>query len=332
MRILKYLLFAALVLVVLYALSWQINLNRGAPNWGVTFSEVYAKELNLDWKAAYLAVLDDLAPKNLRLIAYWQDLEPQKGKFDFSDLDWQINEAQQRGDSVVLAIGRRVPRWPECYTPDWAAKLAETDQEKEILNYLTAVVNHYKNFPSIKTWQIENEPLFGIFGNCPPPNEDFLKKEIKLVSSLDPSRQIMITDSGELSSWMQAASLTKVLGISLYRIVWSPQIGWWKHLYPPVYYFLHAQLVGLLFKTHVIISELQAEPWAQNNQFITQIPFNEQTSHFTPADLKSNLKFAQKTGIKDIYIWGVEWWYYRKINGDGSYWQIGKDAIKNGNF
>ncbi len=334
MMVLKYLLIAAIAVFGIYILSWQIDMSRGEPNWGITFSEFYAKEnLKLDWKAVYSDMLNELNPKKLRLIAYWQYLEPQKNKFDFSDLDWQINGAQNRGDDVILVVGRRVPRWPECHLPAWVSVLPEVAQENEVLNYLPTVINHYKTFSSIKAWQVENEPLFALFGACPPPNKDFLKKEIALVESLDPTRPVVITDSGELSSWFETAPLTQILGTTLYRTVWGPSVGWWTHLYPPVYYYLHAELVKTLFKTQdVVITELQAEPWAPDNKFITQLSFDQQSAHFTPADLKNNMEFAKKTGLKDIYLWGVEWWYYRKINGDSSYWEVGKEALKDGSI
>ena len=28
--------------------------------------------------------------------------------------------------------------------------------------------------------------------------------------------------------------------------------------------------------------------------------------------INDNIEFAKKTGMKEIYVWGVEWWYWMK--------------------
>src|SRR5438105_2104485 len=89
--------------------------------YGVTFSYPYAQSLGLNWRETYLAILDELHPKYVRLSAYWDATEPQKDNYDFSALDFQINEAAGRGTKIVLAVGRRLPRWPECHDPSWIA-------------------------------------------------------------------------------------------------------------------------------------------------------------------------------------------------------------------
>src|SRR3989338_9810695 len=88
--------------------------------YGVTFSQKFSEELELDWKANYLAILDDLKVKDLRLIAYWDRIEPEEGRFGFEDLDWQVAEAEKRGAKIILVVGRKVPRWPECHEREWA--------------------------------------------------------------------------------------------------------------------------------------------------------------------------------------------------------------------
>ncbi len=327
--ILKIVIAVIIAGIGIYFLSWQIDFSKGEPNWGITFSQFYAQEgLGLDWKTTYEAIISELNAKKLRLIAYWQYLEPEKGKFDFRDLDWQIEEAQKRNKEVVLVIGHRVPRWPECHTPEWAKNLSKEEFKESIFTYLSTIVDHYKSFPAIKMWQIENEPLIFLFGDCPKRDRNFLKKEIALVKSLDSKRPIMITDSGELSSWLETAGLSEVLGTTLYKIVWNKNFGWWKSLYPPAFYTLRAFMVKTFYRTQeVIISELQAEPWVPDMKAIIKLPFEQQVEHFEIKQLKGNLEFAKKTGLRDIYLWGVEWWYWRKVNGDESYWRFGKEIL-----
>ena len=129
-------------------------------NFGVTFSQPFAVKMGLNWPEIYLAILDDLKVRNLRLPAYWPEIEKEKGKYVFNDLDWQISEAGKRDAQVILAIGRKLPRWPECHVPDWARNLSEKEQQKKILLLLSEIIKHYKNSQTIKAWQIENEPFF----------------------------------------------------------------------------------------------------------------------------------------------------------------------------
>ena len=328
-RVLKFIIVFVVVVVGLYFISWQIDFSKRRPNWGITFSQFYTEEkLGLDWKIVYEALLNEFDVQKLRLIAYWQYLEPTRGNFDFKDLDWQIEEAEKRNKEIILVIGYRVPRWPECHIPDWAKNVPEKEFRDTVLNYLSVVVNHYKYFSAIKVWQVENEPLLSLFGQCPKPDREFLKQEIELVKSADPERPIMITDSGELSSWLETAGLSEWLGTTLYRIVWNKYFGWWKHFYPSLFYTLRSFLVKTFYNTQeVIISELQAEPWVPEGEAIIKVPFEQRNTNFDVKQLQSNLEFAQKTGIKEIYLWGVEWWYWRKINGDNTYWQFMKEFL-----
>ena len=327
----KIVFWVLVIAAIIYFVFWRVDFYPEAqPKWGVAFSEYYASEiLGLDARETYLAILHDLNPRSLRLIAYWQYLEPKRGEFNFENLDFQIAEAGKLGKDVVLVIGERVPRWPECHAPAWINELSGKEKEKAFFGYLEKAVGHYKEFQNIKIWQVENEPLLSVFGACPKPDVDLLKKEIGLVKSLD-SRPVMVTDSGELSFWFRAPRLGDVFGTTLYKIVWNKYTGWFKHFYPPVFYTLRGELAKITTKTNkIVISELQAEPWTPDRKIITDIAFEEQSRHFDLNQLEENIAFAKKTGIDEIYLWGSEWWYYRKIHGDDSYWQFVKAIIKN---
>ena len=97
-----------ILLVIVILLGFLVYLFTGQVepadriNFGVTFSQKFAQEMGLDWREAYLAVLDDLKVDKLRLVAYWDILEPESGQYSFNDLDWQINEASQRSIQIIL--------------------------------------------------------------------------------------------------------------------------------------------------------------------------------------------------------------------------------------
>jgi hypothetical protein len=326
-RVLKIIAYFAAGVVVLFLVVWQLDFGRNEkPVWGATFSQYYAQELlKIDWRETYGVILNDLSFKKLRLVAYWDYLEPEKNTMKFDDLDWQIEEAEKGGKEIVLALGYRVPRWPECHAPEWAKKLDRSDFDESLLSYIGKVIGRYKGHVSIKGWQVENEPFVSAFGECPPLDREMLRKEIGLVKSLDSDRPVIVTDSGELSLWTQAARYGDVLGTTLYRVVWNPTVGKFRHFIPPAFYAWRAQIAERFFGAkNVIISELQAEPWAVNNASISNIAFDRQTENLTLEEFKDIVNFAKKTGLKEMYLWGPEWWYYRELNGDPSWMEFGK--------
>ena len=294
------------------------------PSVGATFTKSFAEHLQLDWRKVYLGALDDLKIKKFRIGLNWNEIEPSPGKFNFSDFDWMLSEAEKRNAKIVLAIGRRLPRWPECRVPEWAEKLPESELEARILKMLEASVSHFKASQTISTWQVENEPFFRFFGkDCPKPNKKFLAQEILLVRSLDKDRPVMITDSGELSLWWNSAALNPdILGISIYRYTWNKYFGFLKYFLPSWSYNIKGRLVSR-FVSRIIISELQAEPWAPNG--FLNLTSEEEAKTMSPAIFKDTFEFARKSGYDEAYLWGLEWWYFKKEKGDPVYWNFVKD-------
>ncbi|NMB48651.1 hypothetical protein GYA13_04400 [Candidatus Kuenenbacteria bacterium] len=322
-----------IVLLFVLAFVWAIFnlLDFSSPlasvEFGVTFSHKYAAEdLGLDWQQTYLAILDDLGVKNVRLVAPWDWVEKEKDVYDFSALDWMFEEADKRGVGVILAIGRRTPRWPECHDPSWLPSLSSLEQDQKLLALIERSVSHFKKYQSLKMWQVENEPFLSFFGECPAPNSELIAKEVKLVKLLD-RRPVMVTDTGELSDWQTAGSFADVLGVTMYKIVWNDFTGLWRYPWPPAYYYFKAQNV----KSHnpgigqVIVSELQAEPWNINGENITHFKIKEQYHLFDLKDFQRNLTFVKKAGFPAAYLWGVEWWYWLKTEKDEPrFWNAAK--------
>jgi hypothetical protein len=211
----KILLISAIV-IVLVALALSSRPIPEKINYGASFSVFHSRELDLDWKPVYDALLNDLKIKKFRLSAHWPLTEPQNNQFNWSELDYQITEAEKHDAKVVLAVGRRLPGWPECHEPDWVKNYSKEDKQREVLEYITAVVNRYKKSPAISYWQIENEPFLNVFSkeNCQNfLDKEFLQKEIDLVKQLDAEsfaasssrpRKILVTDSWEISLWKDA--------------------------------------------------------------------------------------------------------------------------------
>ena len=332
-KMLKLLLLAFLIIIA--ALICYLFVGK-APRaekitWGVDFSQKHARDLGLDWKKVYLAYLEDLEVKQIKLSTTWDLLEKEKGEYSFSDLDWQIEQAEKYGAKVILVIGMRTPRWPECHFPDWANNLSKEERQQAVLKLLGKTVSRYKESQTVWAWQVENEPLFP-FGECPKPDKKFLKEETALVKKLDSSvRPIIISDSGEWSLWLKIADVGDILGSTLYRRVWMAPLNMYiDYYFPPIYYHRKAEIIRKFFNKEVIVVELQAEPWGP--ELLYDISLEEQQKSMTLARFSDNMEFAKKTGLDTFYLWGGEWWYWLKEKqGDDSFWQEAKKIFQQTN-
>ncbi len=325
--ILKTILWLVLVLLLLIIVLFFVRLSPQADKivWGVNFSQKQSENLGLNWKENYSALLDDLKVKNLKIAAHWDLLEPVNNEYKFEDLDWQINEAEKREAKLILVIGMKTSRWPECHLPEWAKSLSKEEQQREILEMLEDVVLRYRDSASIKYWQVENEPLFE-FGECPWSDKDFLKQEISLVKSLN-KRPVIISDSGELSFWFGSAGLGDIVGVTTYRKVWFSELGIYI-TYPltPAFYGNRAEIIKRVFNKDVIGVELQAEPWC--NAFLKDCPLEEQEKTMSLEKFKENIDFAKSSGLKEFYLWGAEWWYWMKTDQNNpAFWEEAKKQI-----
>jgi len=291
-------------------------------NYGVTFSPRYATYLQLDWKQAYQAVLTDLKVKHLRLMAYWGEIEPLEGQYDFTNLDYQMNEATKNGADVILAVGRKVPRWPECFDPTWLT-IDEEKNNQALLKAIEATVTRYKDSKALAMWQVENEPFFK-FGECPSISRETVEAEIKLVKALDPSHPVVTTDSGEWGYFDKLKGLSDKLGISLYRQVNHVILGGLDYAFPAFLYHLKIDLLGWSSEK-TIVTEMQSEPWLRTGLMDASV--NEQLKVFNIRNFNDNLTYLKTAGFKEVYFWGVEWWLYLKQDGHPEIWEAAKNLF-----
>lgn len=316
-----------LAIVIMFGyFNLPVENNNYTSKLGMTFSSKYAASIGLDWKANYIAMLDDLQIKKIRIPVYWDLVEPKEGEFDFSDVDWQLDEASKRGAEIVLAVGQKTPRWPECNVPAWAMQ-SDAIRKENILKYISVTMQRYKNNPVVKYWQIENEP-FLTFGICPAPDGNLLDSEIAVARKIDNSRPIIVTDSGELSLWVQAARRADIFGTTMYRTIWKKGIGYYQYPIGPRFFQFKQVLIKLFaHQDNAIVIELQAEPWI--NGSTTDNTLEEQFKSMNPAQLRANVDYAEKVGFPDIYLWGVEWWYWLKeTQGHPELWDTAKELYK----
>lgn len=342
LRTFRYPLYALIIVILAPIVFFVLRRPTIHPNikYGVNFSDKYARDIGLDWKQTYTAILDDLGAKNLRLVAYWDDIEATKDTYDFSIIKYQLDEVEKRNATapeeeqinIILTVGRKVPRWPECFQPTWWHDEELRGQEIQQLEFVEKTVTELKNYKSIQMWQVENEPFF-TFGHCNPPiARSILTREVKVVRALD-NRPIVIQDSGEGGLWYPTYSLGDYLAISMYRKIW---FDFWGILLGEFVYFKYP-LAHWTYKikadivqvpaNKIIVSELQAEPWGPViNSELTE---EQKGKTMSRNDFIDTISYAQKAGFENIYFWGAEWWYWEKTqNGNGFYWDTAKALFK----
>lgn len=299
-------------------------------NYGVTFSKKYAEQLELNWRTVYLSIMDDLNVRNIRLVAYWDDIEPVMDEYDFSDITWQLDQANIRDVNVIMTIGRKVPRYPECFQPLWWQQLDNRHvQNVELLEYVKTTADKLKDYDNIIMWQVENEPFFE-FGECmdPPLQKEVVLQEIELVRSLD-DRPVLVQDSGEGGFWFPSYQAGDYLGISMYRKVWY---DFWQVFLGNFIYFkyplahwtykIKADLTMVPYE-NIVVTELQAEPWGP--ALNSQLSQKEKDKTMSRHQFLDTISYAQKAGFRDYYFWGVEWWYWEKYDNNNPYfWDTAK--------
>ena len=312
---------------------------------GTTFSARQCRYLRVNAKETFKEILKtkfDL----MRLSAYWDELEPQDGVYDFRSLDWQIAEATSKHIPVVLTVGMKAPRWPEYFIPSWVLKRlrlrkgADVSQHaylrQRTLRFIETVVRRYRNEEAIRYWQVENEPLDrtgpGYWWIAPA----FLKQEVALVRRLDPrGRPLIITAvtyPNRLLRWFmylfmqhdtidEAFGLCDILGVNVYPVVGH------RWFVKKSYYWTSPEerneyLSSILKRPTrgmkpVWVTELQAEPWEPD-----QLVYTEQEPPPTgdPAIVQHSIQELRALGIDTILLWGAEYWQFRKARYQDLRW------------
>jgi hypothetical protein len=320
-RLAKLCMWLAGLIVLANLLNTFIFLPIKNPDYGVSFSQKRSLELGLNWKENYLALLDDLGFKRLRLMSYWDLGEPTRGQFTFTDLDWQMNEAAKRGVKVALATGLRQPRWPECHQPRWADKLSGHEWKQALYAYMEVVTNRYREHPALDTWQLENEGMNNWFGTCDLPDRERLIEEFNLVKTWDPDHRVAMSLSDQ-HGYPVFGPIPDEFGFSVYRIVWNdkfPPHGYMYYPTPIWYHRLRAAIITAVHQRPTFIHELQMEPWGyKDTRYLTA---EEQDKSMSVEQIPRVFRFARQIGMPRIDLWGGEWWYWRKMHGDPRVWE-----------
>lgn len=318
----------------------------GATRVGTTFSPKQCEYFGEDWKRVYLSVLDQ-GFEIIRLGAYWSRIEKEKDVYDFGSLDWQIKEAEKRNIKVLLTVGMKAPRWPEYYIPNWVLEKARLKYGQNVsedpylramtLKFVSEVVKRYEGEPAVAYWQVENEPFDRSGANYWWIGKDFLKEELELVKRLDRKKRPVVINMATypnaflsfiakvfapVSALEEATELCDILGLNIY-----PTVG---HEFLKVkMYFRTKPETRLRYFSRIVnfaesrgkkvwVTELQAEPWEPGELVYTG---KEEPLTISP-DLAGEV-FGEvvSLGVKTVFLWGAEYWYYRNEHYSDKTWQ-----------
>ncbi len=309
---------------------------------GTTFSRVQCVYLDMDPRKTYLDILD-MGFDLIRVGAYWSHIEKQEGVFDFSGLDWQVEEAGKKKIPVVLTVGMKAPRWPEYFIPDWVLEKVRIRYGRDIskdaylreraLGFIKAVVTRYKDNPAVKYWQVENEPFMHIGPDANYIGRDFLEQEVRLVRDIDGGkRPVILTTATYPNRFLRMISnlftkhdyireclaLSDIMAINVYSMVGHRSFG--LDLYFVVkagqFDLYFSELISMIRESGKIpwVTELQAEPWEPGHLAYTG---GDRPYTGSPDRTVRNFRALKKMGVDAVLLWGAEYWLYRQeVIGD----------------
>jgi hypothetical protein len=309
--------------------QWYIFTQKNKPTeLGVTYIANYAEWLGVDPKETLNAILTELKPARIRLVSYWDVIQPNNpDEYNFSELDYQFEQSHKAGTKVSLAIGLRQPRWPECHGPKWA-DVDNRPMEQwypELKQFMKTVIERYKNHPALESYQLENEYFLKVFGECTNFSRDRLIDEYNFVKSLDASHTVIVSRSNNWVGIPVGKPRPDLFGISVYKRVWDRTFTkrYLEYPYPAWYYAFYAGAGQILTGKNLMIHELQAEPWMPDGIPMKDSTTEEQYKSMSPQRLKARFEYARATGMKQIDYWGAEWWYWRKVKfNDPEIWNV----------
>lgn len=312
--------------------QYYINRHAHEPTQiGATFIPSYASFYGLDPKETLHAILTDLNIRSLRLVSYWDEIEKSPGVYDFSGLDWQFQMAEESGATISLALGIRQPRWPECHPPKWVNENNTSEWAPQLKTFMGKVIERYKTSPALVSYQLENEFFMSVFGTCTDFTRERLIDEYNYVKQQDPSHPIIVSRSNNWIGIPINEPEPDQFGISVYKRVWDKTFTkrYFEYPLPPWFYAFLAGAGEIATGKSMIIHELQAEPWLPDGFEINNInSIPEQNKSMNAARLKDRIAYAEATGMKRIDLWGVEWWYWRKVKAnDPSLWNTASQEI-----
>jgi len=327
------------------------------PQYGTSYSFEQAGWYGYDGRLEYVKLLDEVKFDWVRLPFFWDQMVDENGQFNrnFEDIEFAVEEADRRNVKVVIALGLKVPYYPEYHLSSQIKDKMEfgqtIDQDHPIANDLLAVdrkvVERLSKFKNISHWQVENEPFLANVNNW-KIDKSLVDAEVKVVRETDPLRRpIILSSVGPASfnkSWKKYFELLqagdgfgvnayfKTQGINLlsFRVFGKEvKLPWPSFLVWPVqsWYGLSPNFasLGKYSKDRNVdfwILEAQAEPYVR-----TLDDAKRKNNYFVAADIAKVDTFLKSERMKYVGFWGANYWIFRKTLGDRSWIDAVNDIV-----
>lgn len=274
---------------------------------GVSFSVKQCRNFGVSVHDCLFWLCKEAGFRRFRLMSYWNEIEKERGTYNFSELDMQVETVTAFEGVITLCLGVKQPRWPEYHWPKWAKDLSSQAKTEALLAFVETVVKRYKDNEAIISWQLENEALLSNFGEFIDIDRKRLRAEYDLVKKLDSNRPLIMSTSNGWGVPLRQP-ITDIVGFSYYPIMYKNG-KYNKTIQKPWLHRLRKSFIKTLLRKEVFIHELQLEPWGPTA--IWKMSIEEQDRSMDRAQINKNITEAQKIGVYPIDLWGAEWWYWR---------------------
>ncbi len=353
-----------LCLLFFYVLNAFLNPfpTRSSPEgfsskYGFSYSFSQAKWFGYDGRKEFVWLLDNYKFSWVRLTFFWDEMADDSGNLKIDDLTFAIGEAKKRNVDVIIALGAKVPYYPEYHLPssEWAkVKFGEriglnSRLAPDLLAVDKKLVDALWVYDNISYWQVENEPFLANVNNM-KIMPDLLAAEVAAVRAADPlKRPIILNSDGPSffnSQWKNVFDILKpgdVFGISTYfkiqgtnlfafsafgkniKVPWPKPLSWpvqsWYFLSPDLNYVKnYAQGRGFDFW----VLETQAEPYIR---VIEDAGKNNGDYEFKPGDIQRVANYFNSFRVSNVGLWGANFWLYKKSVGDFSWTNEVKQVV-----
>ena len=331
--------------------------HRDSTRLGISFRSPQLEVLGLDGRATLRKLL--AYPFELiRLGAYWSRLEPEAGRFQTDELDWQLDAAERAGKQIILCVGPvKTFSYPEFFVP--AHQLLHPLREGALVQpgahgslleagiaFVARVVERYKERKAIIAWQVEHEAVDPLgMEHSWRLAAAFVEKEVEAVREFDATRPIMMNGflptsmPVRLHQWWRtrdqgdslsiAQRLADFTGIDFYpRHAIASIAGRTVYLDGSRSPWQRRRRRQIFASARgggrrLMISEGQAEPW----EMVTTPPNPSSGGMVSclPEHVIDNynqcMSWAHQ-GASPLYayiFWGAEYWILRQQSGDPRY-------------
>ena len=146
----------------------------------------------------------------MRLPVYWDLVEKQPGIYEYADVDWQLDEAKKRDVAVILTVGIKVPRWPECHIPQWVGDDASVRTDSGELSLWVQAASRGDEFGTTLYRDIYSPKVGGYFEYPIGPNFfRFKEKMVRWFTSQEHFSVIELQAEPWASGWIADISLSE---------------------------------------------------------------------------------------------------------------------------